>query len=529
MLALSGDTPNCEITIVCCARGVTVCARAAADAMGRPNKRLQQGCVVSFTRSGIGLEAWDRLPPFLRGKSKVYAVVHTHTPAPHSSPSAAGALVLQVLDEDGVALPDVFVSASGGNVSFERHRRDDDACAPAMPVRRTRSAAHADTDRDDSTTDRDGEDERTPLHGRTRRLRVQREDDDFIPWDAMELEEDEFDARQEEREQEVVHRLAALAGYRLVPPGSEESSISSEGEDEQERDGDAAAPVAVQGRRWRVGAVRADGGHQQQHRDSLAWSRIDVWHGPSPAAYVPKLRHLVLQPGDAGEIILSIWENLLPRKYLQDTIIPAINARGAAQRGTRWDQMGEAEFRRFLGLLMATTLYAPFKRRAMWSTTTRLVTHRFGAVMSRDRFEELLAMFTVVPHTSLPADAASAEAGNPDADVLAAVRPWIDAWNEHMAAAFIPGEALTVDETMVPFRGKGMPYRVKLSRKPGRLSVGREYRTAACSETKVCIRMDPVEGGARNRYPHPRASRFHIDSVTLTVCMCVRDASQGVR
>lgn len=98
----------------------------------------------------------------------------------------------------------------------------------------------------------------------------------------------------------------------------------------------------------------------------------------------------------------------------------------------------------------------------MWSTNTAIRRSFFTAAMSRNRFEEI-SIF-------LRFDDKSTREERKLQDKLAAIR---DIWNMFVfncRNAFEPYEHITVDEQLVPFRGK-CPFKQYIKSKPGRYGI----------------------------------------------------------
>ncbi|OQR85202.1 hypothetical protein ACHHYP_20598 [Achlya hypogyna] len=118
--------------------------------------------------------------------------------------------------------------------------------------------------------------------------------------------------------------------------------------------------------------------------------------------------------------------------------------------------------------------------------------HNFG-----ERMKMPLSRFLVIQSNM------SFMEGQPnEEDPWAPIRPLIEGFNATRAEHILPGTFLTVDECMSAWKGSnrkhrhdGMPHVTKIQRKPE--GVGAEFKSIACSQTGILLKLDIVEGTAR--------------------------------
>ncbi len=72
------------------------------------------------------------------------------------------------------------------------------------------------------------------------------------------------------------------------------------------------------------------------------------------------------------------------------------------------------------------------------------------------------------------------------------IKKFTDTWNENMCNQLVPGNYITVDESMGLWRDKGMPGWLFVKLKP--TLVGRESHTTADCDTGAIIFVEPYEG-----------------------------------
>ena len=77
-------------------------------------------------------------------------------------------------------------------------------------------------------------------------------------------------------------------------------------------------------------------------------------------------------------------------------------------------------------------------------------------------------------------------------DPWARIRPLVNGFNESFTDKFVPGYMMTIDETMIAWRGRGLPHLSFVPRKPEPLGV--EVKTLACSASRIICGLDIAEG-----------------------------------
>jgi hypothetical protein len=152
--------------------------------------------------------------------------------------------------------------------------------------------------------------------------------------------------------------------------------------------------------------------------------------------------------------------------------------------------MGPDEFKKWLGILLATTFAPGFRSRDMWSVDDTgffappKIGERHG--MSRDRWMSIKGALTFRD-----------PAPTPDRWEC---RWLIDQFNLWMEDAIYPGYKLVVDESMFEWRGRGdydvrgLPHVSKVARKPK--GVGLELKNILDCASGVMLRYEMLEGKA---------------------------------
>ena len=135
---------------------------------------------------------------------------------------------------------------------------------------------------------------------------------------------------------------------------------------------------------------------------------------------------------------------------LVHTIVTETN-RYAAQclegKQTTWNT-NENEIRAYLGFYILMGLVREPEIRDYWSNDDIFHYNPIASRISRVRFEEISRYHHFVNKRQLPAR------GSPSYHRLQYVKPLVDALRERCSSVYSPGQNLSVDEAMVPFKGK---------------------------------------------------------------------------
>ena len=102
-----------------------------------------------------------------------------------------------------------------------------------------------------------------------------------------------------------------------------------------------------------------------------------------------------------------------------------------------------------------------------------------GEFMTENYFNRILGVFSLPTYNK------------PD-DPHNLVRRFLDAVNERWRKVFIPGIRIVIDESMVPWKGLGMPGFMFVPRKPH--PFGAELKTACCCATGIMCGFELQEG-----------------------------------
>ena len=112
-----------------------------------------------------------------------------------------------------------------------------------------------------------------------------------------------------------------------------------------------------------------------------------------------------------------------------------------------WEDVAHNELKTFIGLLLLMGIIYKPSIRMYWSLDTIYSTPIFSQVMKRDRFELIMKFL----HFN---DNSTYDATDEDRDRLHKVRPLIDGLRERCRKVYYPGKNLSVDESLVLFKGR---------------------------------------------------------------------------
>ncbi|XP_070207981.1 piggyBac transposable element-derived protein 4-like [Littorina saxatilis] len=121
-----------------------------------------------------------------------------------------------------------------------------------------------------------------------------------------------------------------------------------------------------------------------------------------------------------------------------------------------------------------------------WSTDLLTATPFFGNYMSRDRYLAIMTFFHVVDNTTRNVDVP---------DKLFKVRPLFDKLAARFKSAYNPRQELSVDESMVPWRGR-LSFRMFIPSKPTRYGI--KMYCCCEAETGYVCRMQIYTGAGTN-------------------------------
>nr|XP_020444398.1 piggyBac transposable element-derived protein 4-like [Monopterus albus] len=209
---------------------------------------------------------------------------------------------------------------------------------------------------------------------------------------------------------------------------------------------------------------RHDGseGNESEHNDTflskdkkIEWSSVPL--RDSDRVTVPQ--HLAGPTAEAKAGAQSILSSFLLffTPELEQLVLAATNREGSRTRDS-WKQMDVIDLRAYVGLLILAGVYRSRGEAAASLWDAECGRAIFRATMSLKDF--------YLRSKTLRFDDRESRAER-HSDKLAAIREVWDMWRERLPALYVPGPEVTVDERMVPFKGR-CAFRQYMPKKPAR-------------------------------------------------------------
>ncbi|XP_031162809.1 piggyBac transposable element-derived protein 4-like [Sander lucioperca] len=286
----------------------------------------------------------------------------------------------------------------------------------------------------------------------------QRGDDDNEGHDDEEQDVEQDDEDEEDEEEEESERFASRDGeiewssttYHPHRPGPRRRRRAEYEEDEEQQlddgdDGNDQDQDQDQDQRDRDQDERHDQDERQQQDPAR---RATAPQSPGPTEYAAtRVRD-----------ILSAFE-LFVTRHIQEIVVTATNIEGLRKCGNGWKLMDATDLRGYIGLLLLAGVYRSRNEalESLWHEESGRAI--FRATMPLKRFHAFSRL--------LRFDDRETRAARRAADKLAAIRDVWDAWVRRLPRLYNPGPDVTVDEQLVPFRGR-CSFRQYMPSKPAR-------------------------------------------------------------
>lgn len=216
-------------------------------------------------------------------------------------------------------------------------------------------------------------------------------------------------------------------------------------------------------------------------------------------------------PPNVTPTFLQLFELMIPKDFINEVILVETNKK------INGPVLMYGEFLVFVGLqfLMATTRCD--NRRDFWSLKNidpfDGAPHRFGHIMSRRRFEDILQALSYTSSTPPTYK-----------DRFWEVRDWIASWNDNMDMNFVASWISCLDESMSKWLSEyTCPGFIVCPRKPWPL--GNEYHTIACGESGILYRVELVEG--KDTPPERPAKAFSTKGKTVGLLLRLTEPIWG--
>ncbi|KIH44232.1 hypothetical protein ANCDUO_25748, partial [Ancylostoma duodenale] len=152
------------------------------------------------------------------------------------------------------------------------------------------------------------------------------------------------------------------------------------------------------------------------------------------------------QSGPSGEVFNCRTPIEFFELYLNDDVL-ALRVEETNRQGrvkyADYEDTCEEEIKKFIGLCLQMGVVKMPNLRDYWSSRPALGGHSIaGKVMPRKRFEQLLNSLHFADNTQY------------DGDRLFKIKSFLRMFNDNCEKTYHPGKEVTIDESLVPFRGR---------------------------------------------------------------------------
>ncbi|TKS65943.1 PiggyBac transposable element-derived protein 4 [Collichthys lucidus] len=222
-------------------------------------------------------------------------------------------------------------------------------------------------------------------------------------------------------------------------PEHDESSSEEEENPEPERETFLSKNGKIT---WSSAAYNQHGRHAEQNVIKMT---------PGPTRYAVSHAH---------DIVSTFYLFITPA--IEKIILEMTNLEGFRKYGDSWKKMDETDLQAYLGLLILAGVYRSRGEAAasLWDAESgRSI---FRATMPLKLFHTYSRLLRFDDRESRPARRVT--------DKLAAIREVWDKWVERLPYLYNPGPDVTVDEQLVPFRGR-CPFRQYMPSKPAKYGI----------------------------------------------------------
>jgi Transposase IS4 len=219
-------------------------------------------------------------------------------------------------------------------------------------------------------------------------------------------------------------------------------------------------------------------------------------------------RPTVLFPASMTPSVFDIFELLIPKVFITDTMLPQMNER------VELGKVNYGEFMRWLGLwFLMATIQGPTRAEFWKKEGISLFSgapFRLGEMMTRNRFDDILKSIGFTNQ-------------NPPnyVDKFFPIRDLVTAWNDNMTINFTPGWISCLDESMMVWSSQfTCPGFMFVPRKPH--PFGNEWHSICCGISGVMFAIELVEGKDRP----PNLGLYEFEEKGKTVGLLLRLTKQ---
>ncbi|KAG1971378.1 hypothetical protein F2P79_002510 [Pimephales promelas] len=224
-----------------------------------------------------------------------------------------------------------------------------------------------------------------------------------------------------------------------------------------------------------------------------------LWTSTSPSergrGRIPSHRVIKMTPGPTrlacsyAKDIISTFELFFPDD-IKKILIGMSNLEGKRVYGKAWKNLDWTDIQAYLGLLILAGVYRSHHEAlsSLWNGVSGRPI--FPATMTLNNFKMMSRIFCFYRRGTGP--------GLQKDDKLAPVRDIWEKWVQRLPLLYNPGPSVTVDECLVPFRGR-CPFKQYMPSKPGKYGI--KIWAACDSSSSYAWNMQIYTGKAADRKP----------------------------
>lgn len=179
--------------------------------------------------------------------------------------------------------------------------------------------------------------------------------------------------------------------------------------------------------------------------DSTQWNSHPLPNNITEYAIKGVSEKVVLPPGKIIEDPVDCF-NLFFDNNIWDIIVKYTNLEATLKLGTEWKNIDRCELQAYFGLLLSSGVNKQSKVNILDFWDPLFGNPIFRATMSKNRFKLIQRVIRFDDRTS--------RSERRKKDKLAPIRDLWEKFNNNLKKMYIPGENLTIDEQLVPFRGR---------------------------------------------------------------------------
>lgn len=151
--------------------------------------------------------------------------------------------------------------------------------------------------------------------------------------------------------------------------------------------------------------------------------------------------------GDIGELEIDYFEKIFDNHILSK-IVTETNRYAEQKKSKNWSNVTVDELKVFIGCLVVMGIHKLPALKNYWSSDPFLRVDSVASVMTANRFKK------IVENIHCNNNETQQSKNHPNYDKLHKVKPLVELLNETIRKIYKPSDIVTVDESMIPFKGR---------------------------------------------------------------------------